>query len=88
MNIEDALNNSNLNLNMGDILEKLLLNSIANNLLSSAIIKQQLEIKELIKSEEIDNSLINEKYIEILNAVAEQSTNLKNEELINLYKSS
>ena len=88
MNIEEALKNSNLNLKMGDILEQLLLNSITNTLLTSAVIKQQLEIKQLIKQEGIDNALINEKYVEILNAVAELATTRKNEKILDLYKSS
>lgn len=86
MNIEDLMKTPEYNIKLGGILEHLLINSIANNLLSSQKLKQQLEIKELIKEGKIKDQIVEDKYSLILNALGKQATDMKNEIILNLYQ--
>ncbi len=77
MNIED-LKNDGFSINKGDLLELILLNSITNKIFLAQVLKQQLELKELIIKDNIDNDEVINELSDLLDILSIAATNEKN----------
>lgn len=81
----EDLKNDGFQISQGDMLEILLTYLISNQLTTSEILRKQIELKEMIKGNDIDDNRIDEEFKEIIDIIAEQATIKKNDIIAKLY---
>jgi predicted XRE-type DNA-binding protein len=84
MDIND-LTNEGFEINQGDLFEYLLMQSIANNLMQSEMLKQIMEIKHLIKEDELTEEEIHEELTSIFSSIQEMAEEKKNDWISKAY---
>lgn len=77
-NLDDLLKGG-YNVNVGNLLETLLTYQFSIQLTASQILREQLEVKELLLNNSIDEDSINQQLKERIDAIADRATAMKNE---------
>ena len=76
---------SSFSINPGLLVEWMMIQTISTTLLTSTVLRKQLELEELIKEGNVDYEKVESQMTEITNAIADQATAQKNSLIADFY---